>query len=81
MKTPEAYALEKMHRRAQRAEGKLAKLEESIRIAASHSARLQDTEKRGHMYYLLGYMVSHIKPSRDICKKEMDGHLNGRGIK
>lgn len=54
-----ATALQKMHRRAQKAEGELARLHQAI-ISAGRQGRKPD---RSRYYYMIGWMVSHTAPS------------------
>lgn len=51
--------LRTMHRRAQKAEGKLSRIEEALTAANKYATARTPTEDR---YHMLGWMISHMPP-------------------
>jgi hypothetical protein len=54
-----------MHRRAQKAEGELARLKEAVRLAGEFG---RDFNGSRH-YYMMGYLLAHTTPARHIIEE------------
>ena len=65
IRTVTAWSYQRMHRRAQKAEGELARLKEAVRLAGFSG---RDFNGSRH-YYLMGWLLAHTAPARRIIEE------------